>query len=152
LGLFFIFRLSTAGPTGIPGTPRRRAALIKLNRLGCPLTPSAPDLNADTISPGVIRSPVTLVWYTPNTADVHIVLQIIGVGVDVAKYGLHDAVQVSVNSELAAAKPLILSNDKLGWACDFGLKLAYTVARVGGQMGLPTSRNGSAAANRIADH
>lgn len=106
------FTSSTPAPTGIPGTQSSETTeansvtLEDAERvLGVPIRlPSYPaDLGMpDTVSIEDDRvAVVTLVWHMPNTDDARLVLQMIGAGVEVAKYGLPDAVQVSVNGEIA---------------------------------------------------
>jgi hypothetical protein len=106
------FASPTTAPTNLPGTPFAETGEVNAANLqqaeqvlGAPIRlPSYPsDLGLpDAITVGDDQvSVVTLVWYTPSTDEARLVLQMIGAGIEIAKYGLPDALQVSVSGELA---------------------------------------------------
>lgn len=103
------FSSSAVTPTSIPNIPSPAAPNATLEDaerlLGVPIRlPSYPrDLGMpDNVSVGDDRvAVITLVWHTQGTDAARLVLQMIGDGVEVAKYGLPDSLEVSVNGEYA---------------------------------------------------
>jgi hypothetical protein len=92
-------------PFEIPGPPDPTRFAEAEQVLGSPLY--LPAYPADLGTPDALsieRSPVsvvTLIWYDSAGRQVQLVLQMIGARTEVAKYGVPDALHVSVNGELA---------------------------------------------------
>jgi hypothetical protein len=112
VGAVRIFFSSTETPTYISDTPSPQPVETNIatledaaRALGVPIRlPTYPaDVGLpDTVSLVGGAVPVaTLIWYEQGTDDAHLVLQMIGDGVDVVKHGVPNSQQVEVNGDYA---------------------------------------------------